>query len=824
MAGSEEEEGLLNLSTMAGIEASQIPVSHMGGMQVLGEAVTQAEFLAEHVILQDLTGNKTMRDIADIQAQLRGIGELASLQTIQSEHAYPASTAKASKGRPLLKEAEEFVRSTYPDVVTLLVEDSFHSSPFLIIYSKYPDSKFLVDQSSLRLNIKLSLDLTVLICTLLTYNREVVRRVKVKTGEMEREIGKLVENLLAERYHCCAGLTLIPSFSKIEKSDILQLMIEKYDGRMIYRARQCSFIVDQEKTTRDEQTGEERPEHCPHCRILSLALASKDPSSFSDDSPGQLESDLDSRRKRGRPKGSRKRIREEEKETVDVVVDQEQILRELAEEVEKQERIPALEETQATIAPPVKTFGDNNLEAEDDFGMEDDPDDLDFHTAVAPKRARRKKTLTKKGLEMETSKLRPGRKPKVTLPMTCPEEGCRQHLETVAQFREHQTSAHTGSLVCLEEGCLMRFPSTEELEAHTRRHKGEKPFSCQECKREYSTRQDLRLHFRKHTGEKPFPCDQCEKEFARKAALRIHKISVHSELKSYLCADCGAAFKANSALIDHKKRVHMQIKPHHCEFCGKEFFSKKDYGEHCRTHTGEKPYQCQLCGKCFNRAYHLKRHTDGVHRNPPGPGGVLVGGNNGAGSATTTPHSPNNTAASLTIDSVATIGRKSTLKKIKDLRPVVTSKQPGKTSLLTANLAFTNAQTVHTFDLKSLTPTVTVEKGTEKEEDKPFAELKELSERAPLDLKQRGNSLVSLLAEQRRESSPAAAQEAPTSALDPQEPVSRQQTIMVTSAHNFPSFSSQPTYLMTGYYRGQDGQEYVEAAEHEVETEKIYKL
>ena len=44
----------------------------MDGMQILGEAVTQAEFLAEHVILQDLTGgSKTMRDMVAIQAQLR---------------------------------------------------------------------------------------------------------------------------------------------------------------------------------------------------------------------------------------------------------------------------------------------------------------------------------------------------------------------------------------------------------------------------------------------------------------------------------------------------------------------------------------------------------------------------------------------------------------------------------------------------------------------------------------------------------------------------------------------------------------------------------
>ena len=85
-----------------------------------------------------------------------------------------------------------------------------------------------------------------------------------------------------------------------------------------------------------------------------------------------------------------------------------------------------------------------------------------------------------------------------------------------------------------------------------------------------------------------------------------------------------------------------------------------------------------------------------------------------------------------------------------------------------------------------------VEKESEKEEDKPFTELKELTERAPLDLAQRG-SVVSLLAEQRRECSP----QETTPGLDPpQEPTSRQ-TIMVTSAHNFPAFSGQPTYLVS---------------------------
>lgn len=476
----------------------QIPVSQMSGMQVLGEAVTQAEFLTDHVMLQDLAGPKSIQDMADMQAQLRGIGEMASLHTIQQEHAYPAPT-HGTKARPLIKEAEHFIRSTYPDVVTITMEDAA-SSPFLTVLSKYPDSRFLVDQSSLRLNIRLGSSTTVLICSLLTYNREVVREAEVEQAALAREMGDLVEDMLGERYICCSGLTL-PSASLLEhltKSDIPDIMIEKYNGAVVHRARTCPYIIDQETKA---AAASPSSQHCKDCRTLSSALASRDLAKFIVPDEEVME-ERGERRKRGRPKGSRKRDRVEEDEVEEDTeeANHEEILRELAEEVKLQQE-SVLED--AEQSDPEKSLGEKSksFEASDDFALEDDPEDLNFTSPVTPKRGRRKKVISKKAQEMESSKLRPGRKPKVSLPVTCPEDGCRQLLETVEQFREHQSSVHPDSLVCLEEGCLKRFASSEELEAHTRRHKGERPFSCHECKKEYTTRQDLRLHYRKHTGQ-----------------------------------------------------------------------------------------------------------------------------------------------------------------------------------------------------------------------------------------------------------------------------------------------------------------------------------
>lgn len=77
---------------------------------------------------------------------------------------------------------------------------------------------------------------------------------------------------------------------------------------------------------------------------------------------------------------------------------------------------------------------------------------------------------------------------------------------------------------CSAEGCGKIYRRRSHLQAHSRRHTGERPFHCEwkGCQWKFSRSDELVRHHRSHSGEKPFICQLCDKRFARSDHLKKH--------------------------------------------------------------------------------------------------------------------------------------------------------------------------------------------------------------------------------------------------------------------------------------------------------------
>ncbi|KAI4882454.1 hypothetical protein NFI96_033348 [Prochilodus magdalenae] len=149
------------------------------------------------------------------------------------------------------------------------------------------------------------------------------------------------------------------------------------------------------------------------------------------------------------------------------------------------------------------------------------------------------------------------------------------------------------------EYCNKVFKFKHSLQAHLRIHTNEKPFKCPQCDYASTIKANLSVHMRKHTGEK-FSCDHCSFSCLSKGHLKVHVERVHQKVKQH-CRFCKKKYSDVKNLLKHIRESH-DLEDHKVKEC---------YDE-CRLQTREGKrqllYDCQICDRKFKNELDRDRH------------------------------------------------------------------------------------------------------------------------------------------------------------------------------------------------------------------------
>ena len=199
--------------------------------------------------------------------------------SIRSEHAYPLARPDDGNDRGILGEVTSYLTQ--------------HHGNTILVVAREDNLVTVLPRSLTGLRLDITIDREKIKCQVITYNLEVVKMFSQEPGDMSLLGGLVAEFLVDDRL--CHGLEdlgeqeLDPVLDRLGRADISQLLIERLQGRLVYRSRRCSFLI----------TSTERV--CPHCLVLSCNLKEK---YF----PIYLENMSPVKSRRGRPKSSRTKI------------------------------------------------------------------------------------------------------------------------------------------------------------------------------------------------------------------------------------------------------------------------------------------------------------------------------------------------------------------------------------------------------------------------------------------------------------------------------------------------------------------------------------
>ena len=291
----------------------------------------------------------------------------------------------------------------------------------------------------MKICVRTAPDLSSVEATLMTWNRQKL----LSTTFGEEDCKNLIQSMIkGDRFKACRGFDdvncneLMELFSRIRKIDIGSILIEKYDQMLVFRSRECKYVIDADS---EDEIAADNGAQCSQCR--------------------KLIADLDAKYAGGSFLRRQQTIRAEK------------VVKAAEEEV---------------IIPPVT--------AELKKSIENVRVNEDIETTVDVSSLRRSIRKRIRKFEFEETVIKRRGRPS-TQGLEC--TSCEKSFSLQREFRRHM-SEHENQFPC--EFCERKFKYQKELDIHLRKHRGEKPYVCCECDEAYEFRRDLRLHISNHKG------------------------------------------------------------------------------------------------------------------------------------------------------------------------------------------------------------------------------------------------------------------------------------------------------------------------------------
>ncbi|XP_076097368.1 uncharacterized protein LOC143067753 [Mytilus galloprovincialis] len=140
---------------------------------------------------------------------------------------------------------------------------------------------------------------------------------------------------------------------------------------------------------------------------------------------------------------------------------------------------------------------------------------------------------------------------------------------------------------------------------------------CEICNKTFNNRYHLIEHEKRtHLENASVKCFKCNKIYKNVQSLKNHIKAVHSVIgQPFACHLCAAKFKWSTTLKQHIEEIHEGKMKAVCKHCGKKFPRQNLLNRHMRIHGVDQSKRlcCKHCGRGFWYEHNLQRHVKIIH-------------------------------------------------------------------------------------------------------------------------------------------------------------------------------------------------------------------